>query len=570
MVKVKNAITYIVSKSLLLSIIINLFLLIFYISFYKIHYETLDDGALSSIISGFYGENDAHAIFINYVLASFLKILYLVCQTVPWYGIFEIFVCFCSMVAINYFLFMTISSKSNIPLVIVFDFFVAYELYVNLQFTKTSGIASTSGILIILLFTLFKKRSVLGIILGFVLSIIGFCYRSNMFFISLLLCSTFGVLFLLRNKEFDKKDFFKRLVSCMLSLLVLFAFIGALFVIDKNQYSSSEWKYAQEKYKSLQIIADYNSYNFDKQKLENNGVNLDDIDLQMLKRWMFGDDEVFPLDTLKKISLSMCDNGSSFKNFVKQMVVNLVKYPYAMTFKHIPFLPYIPFSIFFVYLLILFIGNVRKLKLRNFLTITYLVITIIVEYAYMYSLGRVFLNRIDCVIWFTATIPVIMLTGANLKKSTKNNVINIVFFVLMFAVSQLLFYPQYGRSNYSFSTNKQAILEEINNDKEHFYFMTVISEHVSEILGYNPFENISPLNGENFSSVGGFWPSEITLRKKCNMNNPFSDVVNNDSVYWIDENIDETIAYINKHYDKNANAIFVKQVADCKIYKIVS
>lgn len=584
--KIKKSVIHIVNNSLLCSIFINVFLFLFYLLFYKVHYETTDDSMLSQIISGFFGENDAHMIFVNYVLASFLKVLYLMCQSVPWHGIFQLFVCFCSMIAINYFLFETIVSKSNAFLVIIFDFFVAYELYVKVQFTKTSGIASTAGVLLVLLFTLFKERSIKGIFLGVILATVGFCYRPNMFFVSLLLCSTFGVLFLLKNKKFDKKQFFKRLLSCICSMTILFASIGIAFIIDKSHYNSPEWDLYKDKYKVLQQICDFKNFNVNIEKAKENGIDFDESDLNMLKSWNLCDDEVFSLDNLDIIAASINDPELSFKDFVKQAIDHLI-----LDY-------YIPFYVFFIFSLLFLIRNIRNFRIGYVLSYFYLIFVILFEYVYMYLLGRAFLNRINCIMWFTATIFVIMITeesisfkepiNKNAKKTKKNNIrkksnknINItinknfVFVLLFFILSQILYYPDYGKNfGQIFHSNKDVhenIFDVINEDKEHFYIATHVGTYFWE--EQDIFVDIPLASGDNCSFVGswpGYSPLLIEQRKKYNINNPFSDVINNNSVYWIDENMENTIKYIKHHYDENAEAILVKEVDKCKIYKIVS
>lgn len=563
--KIKKSVIHIVNNSLLCSIFINVFLFLFYLLFYKVHYETTDDSMLSQIISGFFGENDAHMIFVNYVLASFLKVLYLMCQSVPWYDIFQVVVCLCSMIAINYFLFETIVSKSNAFLVIIFDFFVAYELYVKVQFTKTSGIASTAGVLLVLLFTLFKERSIKGIFLGVILATVGFCYRPNMFFVSLLLCSTFGVLFLLENKKFDKKQFFKRLLSCICSMTILFASIGIAFIIDKSHYNSPEWDLYKDKYKVLQQICDFKNFDVNIEKAKENGIDFDESDLKMLKSWNLCDDEVFSLGNLDIIAASTYDPELSFKDFVKQAIYHLI-----LDY-------YIPFYIFFILSLLFLIRNIRNFRIGYVLSYFYLIFVILFEYVYMYLLGRAFLNRINCMIWFTATIFVIMIMkkGLNVKKSITINK-KIIFVVLVFFVSQLLLYCIDYKKTFekSFQTNndtQEDIFDEINKDKDHFYIAT----HVGILFWekQDVFTDIPLAGGDNFSFVGswpGYSPLHIEQRKKYGIDNPFSDIINNDSVYWIDENIQNTIKYIKHHYDENAEAILVKEVDESKIYKIVS
>ena len=52
--------------------------------------------------------------------------------------------------------------------------------------------------------------------------------------------------------------------------------------------------------------------------------------------------------------------------------------------------------------------------------------------------------------------------------------------------------------------------------------------------------------------------------------NPFRDLINSEKVYIIDNKIDDTVEYIQKHYDENAQAIMVSEIGSYKVYSIQS
>lgn len=520
------------------------------------NFETNDDNALSRIISGFSGENEPHMIFINYILGSFLKCFYLFNQSVPWYDLFQCFICFCSLTGINYFLFKIIKSKYNIFLVLSFNIFVAYELYVKVQYTKTAGIASTAGLLILLLFTLFENRSILGVSVGILLSLIGFCYRANMFFVSLLICSSIGLYFFLNNIGIDKKVFWKKVVSCILSLFVLFCTLGMAYFVDCRAYSSYEWKVYFEKYNSFRTIYDYNHVDFDDEKIKENGLEIDDVEIKMLKRWTSGDTEIFSNDNLKKLSKSMEAPHNSLSDFIVSMVRNLLLRCYS------------PFLFFSFSVLILLIRN--KIKFKHIIMLLYIGLSILIVYSYMYTIGRIFINRVDCIIWFSATIPVIMMINNCVKQYLK---IHIIILLTIFILFQTLHYSKYRILNTDIQTKieNREVFDEISNDKEHLYLSTTFGLSFSE--AYTIFDDIPLSGGENFTYLGGwtsYAPFETEKLSNYGIKNPYDDIIDNDLVYIIDEDIDNTIQYIRKHYNRNADAVVVKEVNKYKIYRIES
>lgn len=550
----------IIERKWLFSIIINVILLAFYAIFYQMNFETNDDNGLSRIIAGFGGENEPHMIFVNYILGLFLNFLYHLNQSVPWYELFQFFICFCSLVTITYFLLKRTKSNCSVFLILSLDLYVAYELYVKTQFTKTAGIASTAGLIIILLFTLFEEKSILGIFFGVLLSLIGFCYRADMFFVCLFICSSIGLYYLLSRKDFDKKYYFKRLFSCIISLVILFCSVGVVYFVDKQAYSSQSWKEYYEKYNSLSIIYDYNYLNFDDEKLKNNGVELDDVDYNMLKRWNFQDPEVFSNDNLKKMSASLQNPDKSFVDFAKQMVGVLVINHY---------IPFLLFLFFLVLFLFFFIRQKTKSKYYKHIAVCIYVIGVILTlYLYMYLKGRIFVNRVDCIIWFSAAIPIIMMIENKL-----NTKISLSIFAILLVLSQILHCADYSfiKTDNQIKTDNREVFSVINNDKEHLYLSTTFG--VSFSKAYEIFDDIPLAGGENFTYLGGwtsYAPFETQKLTKYNIENPFRDIIDNDSVYLIDEDIDNTIEYIQKHYNCNAKAIVVKEINSHKIYRIES
>ncbi len=557
--KLKTFIFDITERKLLFSFMVTLSLLVFNLVVYKPSFETNDDNALSRIISGFCGENDPHMVFVNYVIGLFLKLFYSINQTIPWYELLQLFVCFCSLTAITYFLLNTIKTKYNIVLVFLFDVFVSYELFVKMQFTKTAGIASTAGVLLIVLFTLFKQKSVksfVGIASGIILATIGFCFRYDMFFACGFLSASTVLVYLVSQNVIDKKMLIKRFLPCSIAVVILLCSVGTAFLVNKNAYSSPEWKEYFRRYEVLSNIYDYHGLNFDNTKLSQSTMNLDEVDKQMLSRWNFADTEFFSTDNLEILSESLADSNKSIYSFAAQMVAIL------LLNKYIPF-------VMFVCAFVLYIIR-NKIKSKESLILLFVCCSMLVLYMYMYFKGRVFIHRVDCILWFTATIPLIMLINKGKGASLKGH-LTVLLCVFMFFQTMHYHDCRLLRRNNSGKLNSREVFSVIANDPEHMYFSTSFGLSFSQ--AYTIFDDVPVGDGENFYPIGGwtsYAPFELAKLEKFNINNPLSDIINNDSVYIIDDNIDATIAYIRKHYDENAEAILVNEINAYCIYKIVS
>ena len=555
--KLRTGISNIAEHKLLFSFIVNLFLLFFYIVLFKPRFETNDDNSLSRIISGFSGENEPHMIFVNYVVGVFLKCLYRMNQSIPWYDLFQLFVCVSSLMAITYFLFATIKTKSNVFLVILLDAIVAYELYVKMQFTKTAGIASTAGVLLVLLLSLSKRKtakSFIGITVGIILATIGFCFRYQMFFACGFLSAITAIALLFKTYEAYNALFVKRILICVISFAVLFGSLGLVSLINNNAYSSSGWKDYFIRYRVLRDLYDYHDLNFDEEKLINNGIDFGEIDKQMLRRWAFGDTDYFSTSNLEVLADSLADSNRNFLSFAKLMV-----YMNVLTM-HIPFILY-------AFVVILYIIR-NKIRSKETIIIIISICAMLGLLLYMYYMGRV-LHRVDCILWYTATIPIITLINQSKFLQIKGQLTILISVFLLFQAlhcsdCRIL-------KNDSEKYKAREVFSLIKNDPEHLYLSTTVDRSFPD--AYKLFDDVPLRWGENFYPISGwtsYAPFELKKLEKFHIINPLSDVVNNDSVYIIDDDIDVTIAYIRKHYNKNAKAILEKKVYNHCIYRIVS
>ena len=84
---------------------------------------------------------------------------------------------------------------------------------------------------------------------------------------------------------------------------------------------------------------------------------------------------------------------------------------------------------------------------------------------------------------------------------------------------------------------------------------------VSEIVCYGPFDRMPENLLDNIYWFGGWecrTPGIVDKMREHGIENPYRDMINNESVYLIDDQIDLTMAYIHEYYDENAEAVFIK------------
>ena len=115
------------------------------------------------------------------------------------------------------------------------------------------------------------------------------------------------------------------------------------------------------------------------------------------------------------------------------------------------------------------------------------------------------------------------------------------------------------------------MLETIGTDKDHVYLAK--SGMVSEIVCYGPFDRMTENLLDNIYWFGGWecrTPGIVDKMREHGIENPYRDMINNESVYLIDDQIDLTMAYIHEYYDENAEAVFIKTLGNVDLYQIRS
>lgn len=206
-----------------------------------------DDTNILYTLAGYYtnGIPSDHP-FLNAVLSYVLQFLYLICGSVPWYGLFHFFSVFLSLVIINA-AFLKIIIKRDYPLLYALLFcccvtlvFFVYPM-VLLQFTTTSTLLGTAALLLMLNLNQprISDRDFVGSVILLVLS---YMVRKNSG--QILLCFWILTLIYLYVKEvYIIKLPVKNLIVNYFKNILLLSFSFALvFLGNFALRSSKEWE----------------------------------------------------------------------------------------------------------------------------------------------------------------------------------------------------------------------------------------------------------------------------------------------------------------------------------------
>ena len=562
--RISGILRFFYQHKLLFSAAINLFLMTFYLVFYMIIYETNDDNIMSRIVSGFWGENDPHMAWINYILGDFLKLLYSIDQAVPWYDIIQFFVCYMAATAMLYFLLQITRKPQNIFPPLLLDIFITYELFGKPQFTKTASLASAAGIVMILYFSLFtdkiNKRVFLGIVFGCFLALVGYMYRNYSFFMILPLCSCVGMYFFINDFRLKDKQCLKKLMVCGISFTVLIVLIGIAVAVDNSVNSSEEWKDYYSLNAERAIIQDNDGLKYYNSELAYEKFGIDEVDTKIIGKTFLGDSEFFSAENLKKFNSELIKNDSSVIDNIKEFSEVII---YSYAFEH-----YIPFWVFLSLVMIVLVF--KKLKIKDIVFLSYIMAMIFVVY-YLLSYKHRYLNRLSSMIFYISSIAVIMmLENSRLISGIRKN---LFASIAVFLVLQSFHTGEYKISRYSAGVinEARAFYSEISEDPQHLYVLTASGECGLE-TAYGAFSDIPFGKGQNIYELSWFSysPSATKVLNKYKINNLAKECTDNDKVCWLDDDIDGTVAYIRKHYNKSAKAELYKMINGRSIYRIVS
>ena len=130
--------------------------------FLTVHYSTPvvffinDDENILYSLAGYYTNGSpADHSFVNYVLGSFIRMLYRAFPILPWYGIYHVLVLFLSIAVLNRCI-LKAGQEGNCLFfsyffLIIFHIVLYLYMVILMQFTTTSAIAGSAAIALIFL-----------------------------------------------------------------------------------------------------------------------------------------------------------------------------------------------------------------------------------------------------------------------------------------------------------------------------------------------------------------------------------------------------------------------------------
>lgn len=557
--KFLEKIRYIWSDNRCKAFLINIVFFCFYFFVCNPNYETNDDAGMANIVAGASGNYSSYMIFINIVMGKILKTLTVALPMIKWYVVMHYVTLFLAFWVLTYILIVHCHRWGYYASIFIL-FYFGYECYVNVQFTKTAGAATVAGVLAIF-YALDKiKERYLLLILGFILTIVGSMVRFDAYGMILLIFCVFGIRGLVNRYRNNCGDRRIRNLEVFKYIAVWIIVVGsalAIKYVDTFMYQASpEWSEYREFNEKRSELLDYGFPEYEEFENEYKELGISENSLEMFKNWNFADPEVFTIDLMDKLIALKTPkkiNAEFFGNFFKELIPGFLE---ERVFQAV------------LIMVLCWICFKRPEKW----SVIYSFMAILGINFYFFYVERYLQYRVDVTLWMAETVLIAYLMGNCLKKPIYSypgiicGFVGILAIVNIDILSKNITYDDSGTEKY------KEFYSELAQDTENLYLSDVPTD--GTIKAYPLLTRVNKGSLKNFCLLGGWGTNMPDLKELLihyNITNPFREAVDNKQVYLIDNaDVNQKMQYIREHYNKNAQAVLVKQYDGFNIYRIVS
>ena len=494
-------------------------------------FETNDDISISMIVNGAWGVHDPHVICQNYLLGLLYSLFYRIGHgRIPWYAIIQFAAIFAALTTVTWVWFQKLQRAQAWLVNGILLIYFGYECYIRMQYTKTAGIMMAAGALLLFYEVEKEKASVRGMIWGIILAVAGSLYRFEEAAICCVLMAGIGLYFLMTRKK-------------LITLIAVFGLTGLLMVgtevFDHQIYASDPKWNTYMKYNDLRSnLTDYSMAPYKGNEEAYQELGIDKTAYRIFKNGLnFYDPDIFPLETVEKIEQLRPRNRLS-----KLLVMNF--------FKEFP-IGYLKIPTFYGFLLLAFLWLFWRQKgWKVWVIAGYEICAMGTIDFYLYYAGRYLENRVETGLWFAITLGGLLLAGQSTWKECWR---------------ALTVQKEVDRDYL-----RDSFMEAVETDPEGLYLAKV---GTITYTGYGILDAVPEGRFENVVWYGGWEMGNPLWQNKMaeyGIVNPYRDLTDKEHVYLVDNKIDLTVKYIQKHYQKNVEAELVKEAGYLQVYQIKS
>lgn len=560
--KIQRLVNDVPKYPLRISILSNIVLAVIFMGFMNPHFESNDDSGMSFIAEGIYGEKNAHLVFINIIFGKILKYMYILIPSIKWYTIMQYLFLFVSFSLFAYLLLKNKVRLTRYLLVLFVLIPFSYECYVKLQFTKTAGVLAATGIFA-LFYTVRYKEKFRFYLLGSMLVIFGSMLRFQSFLIVSLMMCIMGIYELIScNKSESKniKSFFTNSKMYLISFSITFAAVFFLNFVNTMIYRQNpDWNYFLEYNEARYKLLDYGFPDWETNQDEYEELGFTREDVQMYAYWTFADFDKLSMEKMQDIY-----NLNQKKTITPGLIKDfLMDFPFR-------FLK-MPMSIIIILVFVYYLVFCQK---KKWYVLVYLLLAITGSYFMFYFQGRYTgINRIDVVFLYSMLCSLLILIYTSESKNIKTER-NVMLLLCLLCTGGIMI------DQYHQVPNEISSVESISRYKN---FYTMVSsddkklylENTSSIMhpfAYGIWDVIPQGFSQNRYSLGNWLtasPLTNNVLRKYNIENPFSDMIDNENVYLVNNGgADTELDYLKRNYNDQVKAAHVKSIDGFQVYKI--
>ena len=414
-----------------------------------------------------------------------------------------------------------------------------------------------------------EKPKRLPLVLGLLLAALGYLWRYEEFFAVAALLAPVGLVVLLellretRDEKLGKR--LERVWRYARPFLLLLVIVLSLYGFDRFMWNQGDYKEFTQFNRSRHLLMDYDSIpDYEQMQQVYDSLDMDDNAVYFLKNWSFYDTEKFSLENINAILdarnsvTGKPSPGECLGIFLDKVLPGLARTLAGMGFLLMLALwlacgrhrwqDWLGLGIsfgFFGLIYLLMICQNRYLANRVDMG---LLLALMLTMSFLMDEAKLRNDRLFCALLAALALAVGLYTNKNVCK----------------------FSDQYDVENKS---AKKAAMEQVLADEEHLYLCKVWS--IDHEL-YTPLETAPAGFADRIVLLGGwslYHPSIEHVLADYGIDNPYPDMIGNEQVRLIDNDVERTLAYLQKYYDPDAWAEPVEPLSSetgLKIYRIYS
>ena len=549
--------------SLRTALILNAVFLMLTVVIVRVGFESNDDPTLAAFVDGQMADSTAYIPYINIVLGAAMKGIYTVLgRDVAWHTFCQYALLYAGFTALGFVLCERLGALRGAAVTTVLLLFFGVDVYCIINYTKTAAVCTVGGTALLLYAFEKEGRHPAALVLGVLLSVMGFLLRSMEFLPCFALMAVmclrplWGILES-RESPGEKLKRFGRLAAPFALVLAISA---AFYAVNEWAWSKEPWTKYHEFDKVRVAYSDYGRPAYAEMPEAYEALGLSEADVKLLYDSNYFDPAVFSAETMQAISEA---RDARFPHPSAGECVGL------FLDKALPGF-FVNLHIYgFLLILVLWLAAGQH-RLRDWVCLTAEAALFGAAYLYLIWRGRYLVDRVDLGLFLCASAVLALMLDA--EKLRRERMLTVLVLLLAVGTSHYLMRDWYRAAPAEDKREIRAAYERILQDQDHVYLAKL--DAVTDGL-WSPFEPYAKGYWDRIVLLGGFdclHPTIMENLARYGVENPFRDCVGNDRVYLIEDDIELTLRYLREHYDPHAKAELVEPLSaetGMSIYRIL-